>query len=219
MALRRRKVQLKMAKKSSKRKKRKVTIRREAALSGITNRLATAQALQAPLYECWERKGLFETDAGIGTVVVTRKTPGNQILMAAFLVDIFCLGVKDAHCMLLSENEYRFRLQQIENHQELSEVHPACAKKLVEGAEIYAESLGFSPHRDYGFAKRIFGDIKENQCPRSFTFGRDGKPMYLAGPNDNAQFRKKVMNTLTTRLGENGFHYLMPLSEPEQVPD
>jgi len=219
MALRRRKAQLKMAKKTAKRKKRKVTIRREAALSSITHRLATAQALQAPLYECWERKDLFEPHVGIGTVVVTRKTPGNQVLMAAFLVDVFCLGVKDTHCMLLSENEYRFRLQQIETHQDLSEVHPACAKKLVEGAQIYAEALGFSPHKDYGFARKIFGDIQEKQCPRSFTFGRDGKPMYLAGPNDNAQFRKKVMNTLTAGLGKNGFHYLMPLSEPDQVSD
>lgn len=176
MVLRRRKAQLKMAKKSSKRKKRKATIRREAALSSITNRLATAQALQAPLYECWEPKDLFAPNACIGTVVVTRRTPGNQVLMAAFLVDVFCLGVKDAHCMLVSENEYRLRLQQIENHQELSEVHPACAKKLVEGAQIYAESLGFSPHGDYGFAKKIFGDIKEKQCPRSFTFGRDKQP-------------------------------------------
>lgn len=219
MALRRRKAQLKMAKKTAKRKKRKVTIRREAALSSITHRLATAQALQAPLYECWERKDLFEPHVGIGTVVVTRKTPGNQVLMAAFLVDVFCLGVKDTHCMLLSENEYRFRLQQIETHQDLSEVHPACAKKLVEGAQIYAEALGFSPHKGYGFARKIFGDIQEKQCPRSFTFGHDGKPMYLAGPNDNAQFRKKVMNTLTAGLGKNGFHYLMPLSEPEQLSD
>ena len=219
MALHRRKAQLKMAKKTAKKKKRKVTIRREAALSSITHRLATAQALQAPLYECWERKDLFEPHVGIGTVVVTRKTPGNQVLMAAFLVDIFCLGVKDTHCMLLSENEYRFRLQQIETHQDLSETHPSCAKKLVEGAKIYAESLGFSPHKDYGFARKIFGDIQEKQCPRSFTFGRDGKPMYLAGPNDNAQFQKKVMNTLTAGLGKNGFHYRMPLSEPGQLSD
>lgn len=219
MALHRRKAQLKMAKKTAKKKKRKVTIRREAALSSITHRLATAQALQAPLYECWERKDLFEPHVGIGTVVVTRKTPGNQVLMAAFLVDIFCLGVKDTHCMLLSENEYRFRLQQIETHQDLSETHPSCAKKLVEGAKIYAESLGFSPHKDYGFARKIFGDIQEKQCPRSFTFGRDGKPMYLAGPNDNAQFRKEVMNTLTAGLGKNGFHYRMPLSEPDQLSD
>jgi hypothetical protein len=219
MAFHRRKVQFKMARKTAKRKKRKITIRREAALSGITHRLATARALKAPLYECWERNDLFEPHAGIGNVVVTRKTPGNQVLMAAFLVDVFCLGVKDAHCMLLSEIEYRFRLQQIENHQNLSEIHPACAKKLVEGAQIYAESLGFSPHGDYGFAKKIFGDIQEKRCPRSFTFGRNGKPMYLAGPNDDVQFQKKIMNTLTAKLGENGFHYPTPLNDPEQVPD
>ena len=213
MALQRGKIQLKKSKKTTKRKKRKATIRREAALSGITSQLATAQALQAPLYECWERKDLFEHNAGIGTVVVTRKTPGNQILMAVFLIDVFCLGIKDAHCMLLTENEYRFRLKQIETHQNLSEIHPACAKKLVENAKIYAESLGFAPRGDYGFAKRIFGGIHEKQCPRSFTFGRDGKPMYVAGPNDDTLFRKNVMNILAARLGKNGFHYLMPLSQ------
>ena len=219
MALRRRKIELKRGKKSAKRKKRKTTILREAALSSITNRVATAQALQAPLYECWERKGLFEPNAGIGTVVVARKTLGNQVLMAAFLVDVFCLGIKDAHCMLLNESEYRFRLQQIETHQNLSEIHPACAKKLVKGARIYAESLGFSAHRDYGFAERIFGDIQEKQCPRSFTFGRDGKPMYLAGPNDNPQFSKKVVNTLTTNLGKHGFHFLMPIKGSQGARD
>jgi hypothetical protein len=207
MALQRRKFQLKITKKTAKRKKRKVTIRREAALSSITSQLATAQALQAPLYECWEREDLFEPHAGTGTVVVTRKTPGNQILMAAFLLDVFCLGVKYAHCMLLAENEYRFRMQQIETHQDLVEVHPACAKKLVESAQIYAENLGFSPLGDYEFAKKIFGDIQKKQCPRSFTFGRAGKPLYMAGPNDDASFRKNVINTLTVKLGKDGFHH------------
>lgn len=211
MALRHRKIQVKKAKKTTARKKRTSTIRREAALSSITNQLATAQALRAPLYECWERKSLFEPDAGIGTVVVTRKTPGNQILMAAFLLDVFCLGVKDAHCMLMGEAEYRFRLQQLETHQDLVRIEPACAKKLVEEAQNYAEKLGFSPHRDYRFARKIFKDIQKEQCPSTFAFGRDGKPMYLAGPNDSAQFSRKVIDTLTAKLGTDGFQFLMPL--------
>lgn len=174
MVLRRRKIQLIKAKKIAKRKKRKATIRREAVLSGITHRLAMAQALQAPLYECWERNGLFEPDAGMGAVVVTRKTPGDQILMAVFLLDVFCLGVKNAGCMLISERDYRFRLEHIEKTQVLKEVHPVCARKLVEGAEAYASELGFCPHGDYGVAKKIFGDIDKALCPRSFTFGREG---------------------------------------------
>ncbi len=213
MPLRRRKIEIKKAKTPAIRKKRKATVRREAALSSITHQLATAQALQAPLYECWQRESLFDSDKGIGTVVVTRKTPGKQILMAAFLVDVFCLGVKEAHCMLMGETEYRFRLKQIETEQNLLKVEPACAKKLVENAKSYAENLGFSPHRDYGFAKMILKGIEEERCPRSFTFGRDGKPLYLASPTDSPQFSSDVIETLTAKLGLDGFHVMMPLKQ------
>jgi hypothetical protein len=219
MAFGSRKVHLKRAKKTAKRRKRKATTRREAALSSITNRLVTVQALQAPLYECWEPKGLFDPEAGMGTIVVSRKTSGDQILMGSFLLDVFCLGVKNAYCTLMDENEYRFSLQQIEKHQHLVKVHPACARKLVEEAHAYAEDLGFSPHRDYGFARKIFQDIQKDQCDRSFTFGRNGKPMYLVGLNDSARFSMEVINTLTARLGPEGFHFQKPLERSVQRPD
>ena len=219
MALGHRKVHLKKTKRTAKRRKRKVTTRREAALSSITNRLVTVQALQAPLYECWEPKGLFDPDVGMGTVVVSRKTSGNQILMGSFLLDVFCLGVKNVHCTLMDESEYRLNLQQIEKHQHLVEIHPACARKIVEEAHAYAENLGFSPHRDFEFARKIFQDIQKDQCDRSFTFGRNGKPMYLAGPNDSARFSMEVINTLTASLGTEGFHFLKPLERNVQRPD
>ena len=78
-------------------------------------------------------------------------------------------------------------------------------KKLVVGAEAYAEKLGFPPRGDYGFAKRIFKDIHKNQCSRSFAFGWDGKPLYLAGPGDSTQFSRDVVNRLTAKLGADGF--------------
>ena len=219
MTFGRRKVHLKRAKRTANRRKRKATTRREAALSSITSRLVTVQALKAPLYECWEPKGLFDPDAGMGTVVVSRKTSGGQILMGSFLLDVFCLGVKNVHCTLMDENEYRSSLQQIERHQHLVKVHPACARKLVEEAQAYAENLGFSPHRDFGFARKIFQDIQKDQCQRSFTFGRNGKPMYMAGLNDSARFSMEVINTLTARLGPEGFHLLKPLEGSVQRPD
>ncbi len=200
-----RKNRLKTVGKKVKTIRRKATIRREAALSSITHQLVTAQALHAPLFECWQPKGLFESGAGTGTVVVTRKTSANQVLMAAFWVDVFCLGIKDANCMLMGENEYRIRLEQIERLQNLVKVQPACAKKLVVGSQVYAERLGFSPQGDYGFAKKIFRDIHEEACTRSFTFGWNGKPLYLAGAGDSARFSKDVVNRLTARLGPEGF--------------
>ena len=175
MALRLKNLQQRKAKKTVKRKKRKATLRREAALSNITNQLATAQALQAPLYECWEPEGLFETNAGIGTVVVARKTSAGQILMAAFSLDVFYLGVKNVYCLLMRQEEYQHRLREIGTREILKKIPPDCARKLVEGAVAYAEDLDFYPHEDYDFAKKIFGNIEKELCPRSFTFGRDEK--------------------------------------------
>jgi hypothetical protein len=205
MAPGQRKDRLKAVKKKVKTRRRNATIRREAALSHITHQLATAHALQAPLFECWQPKGLFETGAGTGTVLVTRKPSTNQVLMAAFWVDVFCLGIKDANCMLMGENEYRIRLDQIERLQNLVAVQPACAKKLVVGSQVYAEELGFLPQGDYAFAKRIFRDIHKEACPRSFTFGWDGRPLYRAGAGDSARFSKDVVNRLTAKLGSEGF--------------
>ena len=184
MALRSKKLQLKKVKKTTPRKKRKATLRREATLSNITHRLATAQALRAPLYECWESEGLFETNAGMGTVVVARKTAAGQILMATFFLDIFCLGAKNAYCLLMGEEEYRLRLGEIETKEILKKIHPSCARKLVEDAVAHAENLDFYPHEDYDFAKKIFGDVEKELCPHSFAFGKEGKRRRHTGLKD-----------------------------------
>ena len=101
--------------------------------------------------------------------------------MATFLLDVFCLGVKNAYCLLMREEEYQFQLREIGTKEILKKIHPNCARKLVEGAVAHAEDLDFSPHEKYGFAKKIFGDIEKEMCPRSFTFGRDEKLRRHAG--------------------------------------
>lgn len=149
----------------------------------------------------------------MGTVVVTRRTQRHDILMAVFLLDVFCLGVKNADVRLVSEGEYKIRLQHIRSHERLKSIPAACAKKLVEGAEAYARELGFTPHKDYHAAKKILEDIETAECSRSFEFGYEGKPLYFAGPFDNQAFRNKVIKTLTEKLGPEGFDYIMPLDE------
>ncbi len=103
-------------------------------------------------------------------------------------MDIFCLGVKNAYIKLMSEEEYHFRLENIREQEYLKAIHPSCARKLVEGTVEYAKELGFSPHKDYRSARKIFGEIEKDICPRSFEFGKDGKPFYIAGPNDSEAF-------------------------------
>ncbi len=79
----------------------------------------------------------------------------------------------------------------------------------MEGAVEFANELGLSPHKDYRSAKRIFGDIEKEACPRSFQFGKSGKPFYISGPKDSTLFSKQVIKKLTQKLGPEGFDYLV----------
>ena len=150
--------------------------------------------------------------------VLTKSVKRNSIwvillLMAVFLIDIYCLGIKNSFIRLLSEEKYRDMLKSKSKEEKLKTIHPTCARKLVEEAGKYAADLGFSPHKDYREAQKIFGDIDSATCPRSFTFGKDGKPFYLAGPFDKPRVKKNVLNTLEKKCGPDGYHYVLPVGE------
>jgi yecA family protein len=89
-------------------------------------------------------------------------------------------------------------------------LHPACAKKLIEGAIAYAEDLGFAPHRDYRKARKVLSGIDAALCPTDFTYGRDGKPCYVAGPDDSEERVERVLAILESRCGPDGFGYVYP---------
>lgn len=93
----------------------------------------------------------------------------------------------------------------MKNHHSMKKISPERARKLVEEMEAYARNLGLEPHKDYQAAKKIFGDINTDECPDTFEFGRDGKPLYFAGPYDNKRFRERVIRKLTESVGPMDF--------------
>ena len=208
MALDPRKRQKKLAKKAA---KRKAAVAAKKATGGPSGLLVgagqVALAASAPVHQCLMPQELFET--GMGTVIVSRALPNGRIGASFFLLDVFCLGVKSAHFMAMSHEEYDYKLGEIGQNETLTPIHPACARKVVEQAEAYARDLGFAPHPDYQLAKRIMGDIDAAACPTSFTFGKDGKPFFIAGPSDTPARIEKIMATLTKRCGPDGFHYMV----------
>lgn len=168
-----------------------------------------------PIYECLIPNGLFET--GLGTIIATRRLPGGPIAISAFVVDVFCLGVKNAFFKLMTEQDYHNTVKPrfIETHegQQFENTHPACARKIIEGAIDYAGALGFSYHRDYKNAKDIFGDIDASACPVKYEFGQEGKPMYIRGPNESINEARKILAQLDRKCGEGNYGYLVPLDD------
>jgi hypothetical protein len=202
--------QKKLARKAAKRKK--ALAARKPGYSGggghSPERLM-AVAAASPVHECLMPAGLF--DLGLGSVIISRKMPNGEIGFGVFLIDVFCLGVKDAFFSVRPQGEYESVIGQMSAREGLNLVEPACAVKLIENAAAYARDLGLNPHRDYAFARRIFVNLDSAACSEEFEFGKDGKPRYVAGPHETEADSRRVIDILTKKLGPGGFHYLVPL--------
>jgi hypothetical protein len=146
---------------------------------------------------------------GMGNLVFSRSLPDGRLAMAVFLLDLFCLGVKDAFITITDRDEYRQRLRRWPEAERLQPMNAACFRKLVEGGVAYAHELGFSPHVDYAAARQIFGDIQGTDCPTRFEYGHDGKPLYISGPHETPAQVRAILEQLERRVGGGNFDYMV----------
>jgi len=212
MAMDKKKRQKKLAKKKAKRKQALSNRKKKISFTGrISHTKAIIMAKSSIITECRIRKDIFSS--GIGTAIIARKMPNGYIGAGVYLLDVWCLGIKNAYFTTLSEDDYQDRLRQIEVNEKLDNIQPACLRKLIDECVGYSEKLGFKPHKDFKASKQLLMDIDTTACPNNYSFGRDGKPFYLAGPNESEQKSKQIVNTLLRNCGEGNFDYLVGLGD------
>jgi hypothetical protein len=164
--------------------------------------------------EAFRSTSLFEKGTGYVSVARFKRTGDAEI--GIFLVDVFCLGVKDAFFLQYSPGEYREQvLERAFEAEGRTPMSPACARKLVENAVAYAAGLGFAPHSDYRKGCRVFGGIDAGECTETFVFGKDGKPLYIQGPNESSARARQIVAQLERRCGHDNYHFLMALAAEE----
>jgi hypothetical protein len=204
-----RKRQKKLERRASKRKEKKhVRIREQIA--GLAERLSAASAW--PILHCWIGNSIAEQ--GIGWVVLSRAMPNESVAVASFLVDSYCLGVKDVFAEILPRSAYDDKyLRKMMSDMPSRSVAPAEARKLLEEAVVYAREIGFSPHADYPRAMILFSDIDAADSDAHFQFGKDGKPFFISGPNDSPERCKKIVAILSKTCGPGLFDYLVVCAE------
>jgi hypothetical protein len=144
-------------------------------------------------------------DEGIGYLVIARQEPEGELIFASFLVDVYCLGVKDAFWRAGTRGDFRDLIQKMDEIQSMSPIDPACLAKIVKGAVEYAQAFGFAPHPDYRNASLILAGIDPSKCTRQFRFGRDGMPYYMQGPNET--FAEAM--AIGERVRAAGGHFLV----------
>lgn len=168
-------------------------------------------AREYPLHGCWIMEGWQDT--GITPVVVARKQDTERIMFAVYMVDYYCLGIKNAYTRVdYSQNRFIRELPKM-----CAEAPISCsvelAHELIYGALEYAEKLGFEPHLDFYNQKANLMLDPPDSHPRenNVRFGQDGKPLYVSGPFDSEMKSRSVINTLMRSCGSGNFDYLVNL--------
>lgn len=196
---------LKRAKKVARRKE--VTAQRrkfEVVESSLSARIR--RAADTPVRSCLLHG---EAEGGMVNVIIARGVSPSRVSTAFFLVDLYCLGIKDVVFHEFSAEEFAISSMAMSEEAPLTPIDPTYARKLLRDAAAWATAIGFKPHRDFIAVEQIFGDVDADACGETFTFGSEGKPFYIAGPTETrAQIRKRLSH-LRDRLGEDGFDYII----------
>ena len=188
MALDQRKKQKKAEKRNAKQKAKKKSL----ALRGREDpSLRFARAASAPILHSAYSANLWKD--GIGYVLLSRQLASGNVASALLLVDVFCLGVKDAIVRISPRDSYESQIYNKLNYQSgFVHLPPESLRKLVDGAVSFASELGIKPHPDFLVAWLLFGDIDATECTDNIEYGCNGKPLFVQGPYDSAAFCRRV---------------------------
>jgi hypothetical protein len=198
-------------KKLLKKKQKKATaVKVVKSFTSMSVSANAANCAEYPIYECWIPSGLFIE--GIGEVFVARKLPNARIAVSVFLLDVFCLGVKNAFFKVMVDKDYEDMIDEVTGgHRGFESIDPSCARSLVEGAAGYAKNLGINCHADYKEAAKLFGKLDAGACPVHYEYGKEGKPFYVRGPYESDMESKKIVDKLHEKCGEGGYKFVFML--------
>lgn len=118
-------------KRAAKANRRKTIVAQKRKVDSLDGSLSerVARAAGAPIRYCLAPDNLFEL--GMGTVILVRGTAGGTLSMAAFLVDAFCLGIKEAYFRSVTAEQLDILLGRIKSAAPMAPVDPYLCPQAV----------------------------------------------------------------------------------------
>jgi hypothetical protein len=165
--------------KAAKAVKRKAVVAAKRNMEAFANSLSgrVREGATLPILQCMVSDNLPKIGAGV--VILSRGVSREFQYVGAFMVDTFCLGVKDAFFRPLNRSDAEQMLESGLLATLSSPAEPAEARKLLHDLVGWAASNGFPPHKDY-----------------------EGKVLYVPGPTESPMKVRRRMESVRSRFGD-----------------
>lgn len=138
-------------------------------------------------------------ESGISNIFVLRQRKDGNFAVGMFLVDTFCLGVKDAtyHPELTQEDLDEYMADYEADDSDLEEISYNEVHNIIYGAIDFAEDAGIYPAKDFAIAKYALEEDTDNIPLIEYDFGKNGKHYLVIYPDgDEARYVKTLQNNL-----------------------
>jgi hypothetical protein len=137
-----------------------------------------------PLDRCLVNKGWQEK--GMANIIVVRRQEDSSFILGGYLVDLLCLGVKNAFCNAgISQKDLDENLTRIRQREPFEAIDFNFAKEIIFGGLEYARNLGFEPNADFKLARDVLGTDPLTHDHEIHFGGPGGKPLFVSGPDDD----------------------------------
>ncbi len=165
------------------------------------------QARSYPVYECLISESWQQDEPGLVQIVLARQQPGGDICFGVYLVDKLCLGLKNTFANAnFSRSRYQDEiLDPISRRSKLKDCPIELAHQMIYESIDYAAQFGFEPNKDFALSQFMLQPRGELEEPYHLTFGKNGKPLYISGPHDNAQ---RIIRQLEKTAGPGNYDYI-----------
>ena len=197
-----------LLKKKRKDKERKRRTSHSSGFDSFTYKMNLIKKAKAfPIYECLINDNWKDT--GLAHIVLSRRQPNNELIIGVFLVDIYCLGLKNTFCNanITLEDYQNLKIKMFQESSPIA-CHSGLANRIIYGAIEYAKKMGFEPQKDFSLSQFVLDETSDMDLSFDIEFGKDGKPLYISGPDDNTDY---IIKKLIKNVGEGNFDYLVKL--------
>lgn len=163
--------------KEQKRKQKQLARRRAESVSPFRRIAQTGQIEACYINSNWQEEG-------IASIQFIRDTP-TGLALAAFLVDVWCIGLKDAFGSVnLLREDVDMNLDRARRQFPLTRVEPDIARSLLASAIRFSKQNGFRLPRHYERYVAVAGGVGEVESADISQFGKDGKLFYVGRLQD-----------------------------------
>jgi hypothetical protein len=176
------------------------------------------KARKLPLYKCSINENW--KDEGLAQIVVGRRHTNGNVTFGVYLVDVFCVGVKDAfYNFNVPADTFEEMISSLSGEFNMIEIEYALAHNIVYAALEYADDLGIKPCKEFSLAEYILEEDTDEIELIDIECGKDGKPLFVVSDFYTPAQANGIIQQLEKSVGKDNFGVMIADSDNDDEYD